>query len=121
MLKVQAERIETVTILHFEGRIVNGIATTTLREAVFAQTGANTLVLDFAQIDLIDAGGLGALLELREWTQLNGIEFNLMNVVGRVLYVFEITRLDSVFQIVSEEMVLATATRSTPVIASANA
>lgn len=106
MLKVEAEKLGTVTIMHFEGRIVNGIATTILRESVFNQQGATTLILDFAQVDLIDAGGLGALLELREWTQLTGIEFKLMNVIRRVRQVFEITRLDSVFDITSEDIVL---------------
>ena len=120
MLKVEAEKLGTVTILHFEGRIVNGIATTILCESVFNQAGANTLILDFAHVDLIDAGGLGVLLELREWTQLSGIEFKLMNVIKRVRQVFEITRLDSVFDITSEDMVLSAAPGSSSVVASAN-
>jgi anti-sigma B factor antagonist len=110
MLKVEAEKLGTVTILRFEGRIVNGIATRILRESVFNQAGANTLILDFAHVDLVDAGGLGTLLELREWTQLTGIEFKLMNVVRRVRQVFEITRLDSVFDITSEDVVLSATT-----------
>jgi anti-anti-sigma factor len=100
--------------LHFEGRFLNGIAATILRESVFNQAGANTLILDLADIDLIDAGGLGALLELREWTQLTGIEFKLMNVIGRIRQVFEITRLDSVFDITSEDMILSAATGQVP-------
>ena len=68
-------------------------------------------------VDLIDAGGLGALLELREWTQLMGIEFKLMNVINRVRQVFEITRLDSVFDIMSEEVVLSAATEPSSVVA----
>jgi anti-anti-sigma factor len=118
MLKVQAEKLGTFTILHFQGRIVNGIATTTLREAVFAQTRASTVVLNLAQVDLIDAGGLGALLELREWTQSKRIEFRLMNVTRLVQHVLEITRLDSVFETTSQEMVLVAA-GLTSVIASA--
>jgi anti-anti-sigma factor len=116
-LKVEAEKLDTVTTLHLKGRIVNGIAITNLRDAVFSQIGATTLVLNFAQVDLIDAGGLGALLELREWTQLNGIEFKLMNVIGRVQHVFEITCLDSVFEVTSEDMVLTAATGASSTIA----
>lgn len=106
MLKVEAEELGMVTILHLKGRVLAGIATTFLRESVFNQAGASTLILDFAHVDLIDAGGLGTLLELREWTQFMGIELKLMNVIGRVRQVFEITRLDSVFDISSGEMVL---------------
>jgi anti-sigma B factor antagonist len=118
MLKVEAEKLGTVTILHFEGRIVSGISTTILRESVLNQAGANALILDFAHVDLIDAGGLGALLELREWTQLTGIEFKLLNVISRVRQVFEITRLDSLFDINSEDMVLSAATGSSSVVES---
>lgn len=120
MLNVEAEKLGAVTILHFEGRIVNGIATTILRESVLNQAGAKTLILDLAHVDLIDAGGLGALLELREWTQLTGIEFKLMNVTRRVRQVFEITRLDSVFYITSEGMVLTAPTAPSSVVAPAN-
>ena len=120
MLKVEAEKLGTVTILHFEGRIVSGISTKILRESVINQTGANTLILDFAHVDLIDAGGLGALLELREWTQLTAIEFKLVNVIRRVRQVFEITRLDCVFDINSEDKVLSAATGPSSVVASAN-
>lgn len=112
MLKIQAEKLGTVTILHIEGRIVIGNATTTLRETVLAQGGANTVVLDFAEVDLIDASGLGALLELREWTQSKGIEFKLMSVIRRVKHVFEITCLDSVFEIISEDMILTAVTEA---------
>jgi anti-anti-sigma factor len=120
MLKVRAEKLGKVTILHFQGRIVNGITTTTLREAVFAQARVSTVVLNLAQVDLIDAGGLGTLLELREWTQAKGIEFKLMNIISLVRQVFEITRLDSVFEITSQEMILTAAAGSTSVIASPN-
>ena len=107
MLKVNAEKSGYVTVLHFHGRIVNGLATAALREAVFAQTDAHSVVLDFAQVDLIDAGGLSALLELRKWTHSKGIEFRLMNITRFVQQVLQITRLDSVFEISTHEGALS--------------
>jgi anti-anti-sigma factor len=98
MLRVQVEQLGDVVVLHIQGRIVFGVATTTLREAVFAQAGVSAVLLDLAQVSLIDAGGLGALLELREWAQSNGIEFKIMNVRRLVQQVFEITCLDTVFE-----------------------
>jgi anti-anti-sigma factor len=105
MLNIQVEKLGAVDVLHFRGRIVYGVATTTLREAVFSQANASVVVLDLAQVVLIDASGLGALLELREWTQSKGIEFKLMNVRNLVQQVFEITRLDTVFEISSRESI----------------
>src|SRR6266481_5491659 len=105
MLKVQVEKLGDKVVLHIQGRIVHGVATTTLREAVFAQAGASAVLLDLAQVGLIDAGGLGTLLELRQWTQSKGIEFRLKNVRKLVQQVFEITRLDTVFEISSRESI----------------
>jgi anti-anti-sigma factor len=83
-----------------QGQIVNG-ETETLRQAVQSQRDASTVVLDLSQVSIVDARGLGAMLELREQAQSKGISFKLMNVgklVGRVL---EVTRLDSVFEVTS--------------------
>jgi len=98
MLKVSAEKLGSVTVLHFEGRIVNGDAIKVLCDAVLAQTEACAVVLDLAKVDLVDAGGLGALIDLREWTQARGIELRLTNVTKLVRQVLEIARLDSVFK-----------------------
>jgi anti-anti-sigma factor len=106
VLKVRAEKLGTVTIFHFEGRIVNGIATSALREAVFDHLHSNTVILNLAHVDLIDAGGLGALLELRAWTQSKGIAFKLTNVTRLVHHVFEITCLDSGFEITPQEIAI---------------
>jgi hypothetical protein len=59
------------------------------------------VVLDLAQVDRVDAGGLGVLLGLREWTRFRAIRFKLMNVMNRVLQVLELTKLDRVFEFCS--------------------
>jgi len=56
-------------------------------------------VLDLAQVNTIDASGLGVLLKLREQTQAKGIEFKLRNVTSLVGRVLEITRLNTVFAV----------------------
>jgi anti-anti-sigma factor len=105
MLNVRTEKLGDVTVLHLRGRIVNGEATKTLSEVVRGQADAFAIVLDLAEVDLIDARGLGVLVELRQWTRSRGIEFRLMNVTRLVKQVLAITRLDSVFQVSSREKV----------------
>ena len=111
MLRVHTQRLGDVATLRFHGRIVNGVETVMLRKAVFAQEGASVVVLDLARVNGVDAGGLGSLLELREWTQSKGIEFRLVNVTKLVKQVLEITRLDAVFEISSEEDTQSNVTR----------
>ena len=98
MLKVQARSLGSVAILRLDGQIVKG-ETEILRHAVRALSETSTVKLDLASVTTVDAGGLGAMLELREWTQAMGIRFELLNVTKRIGMLLELTRLDSVFQI----------------------
>jgi anti-anti-sigma factor len=96
MLKVHIKKTGNVAIVHLKGGIVTG-ETASLRNAVQSQSDVSMVVLDFCEVSMLDAGGLGLLLKLRQETQAKGIEFRLMNVTKLVRKVFEITRLNSVF------------------------
>ena len=100
MLKVQAKNFGTVAILCLEGQIVNG-ETEILRNAVHSLTEVSAVILDFARVTTVDAGGLGVMLALREQVESKEIRFELMNVNNRVGMVLKLTRLDSVFRIIS--------------------
>ena len=97
MLKVHTTKSGNVSVVCVQGRIVRG-ETDTLRNAVLSESNASAMVLDLGRVSIIDAGGLGVLLELRELTESRGIEFRLRNVTKLVRHVLEITRLDSVFE-----------------------
>ena len=100
MLKVQAKNFGTVAILCLQGQIVTG-ETEILRNAVHSLPEVSAVVLDFARVTTVDAGGLGVMLALRQQVESKGIRFELMNVNQRVSMVLKLTRLDSVFQIMS--------------------
>ena len=101
MLSVQTQRSGNVAKLCVQGRLVSG-ETDVLSDAVRSQLNSSVIVLDFAGVEMIDARGLGVLLELREFCQLKGIEFRLLNVNSLVEEVLEITRLNSVFDVSSQ-------------------
>ena len=98
MLKVQATNLGPVAVLRLDGQVVNG-ETEILRNAVRSLSAVSAVKLDLASVTTLDAGGLGAMLELREWTEARGIRFELMNVTKRISMLLQLTRLDSVFQI----------------------
>ena len=100
MLKIDARNLETITILSLQGQIVAG-ETEILRNAVWSLTNKSAVILDFARVTTVDAHGLGVLLQLREQTQAKAMQFELMNISKPLSKVLEMTRLDSVFQIVS--------------------
>ena len=98
MLKVHAKKSNSVEILCLEGQIING-DTEALRSAVELAPDASEIILDFSNVTLVDAHGLGVLLQLREQALASGIHFELINVSENLSRVFEITRLDTVFEI----------------------
>ena len=101
MLKVHKKQLGDVAVLCLQGEIIIG-EITSLRDAVLSQSEATSWILDLTRVSRIDARGLGLLLELREWTLARGQEFKLRNINRLVRQVFEITHLDSVFEVEKE-------------------
>ena len=100
MLKVHSKKTGTVAILFVQGQFVRG-ETEILSNAMCSLPEVSTVILDLAGVSIVDAGGLGALLELHAQAESKGIRFELMNVTKWVSKVLEVTRLDSVFRITS--------------------
>ena len=98
MLKVHAKKLNAVEILSLEGQIING-DTEILRSAVELVPHSSDVILDMSNVTLVDAHGLGVLLQLREQSLASGIHFELINVSENLSKVFEITRLNTVFEI----------------------
>ena len=98
MLKIHAKKSNAAAVLRLEGQIING-ETEILRSAVQSASGAGEIVLNLANVRVVDAHGLGVLLELREQTLAKGAHFELINVSKSLYRIFEITRLNTVFDI----------------------
>jgi anti-sigma B factor antagonist len=99
MLKVHTRNLGNVAVVCLQGRIVNG-ETSCLREVVNSQLNDSSVVLDLARVSTIDASGLGLMLALRRQAEAKGVGLKLMNVSTFVKQVFEITRLDTVFEVI---------------------
>ncbi len=116
MLAIDIERKGSTTVVWCAGRIVVGEGVSKLRDAVLCELGQQSIVLDLAAVEAIDAGGLGLLVFLHTCAHGLGIELKLMNPTPRVAELLRLTNLDSVFEILSAEDVssrYATVTRAT--------
>ena len=111
MLKVHAKKLDAVEVLGLEGQIING-DTEVLRTAVQSASGTGEIVLDLRNVSVVDAHGLGVLLQLREETLAKGIHLELRNVSKSLYRLFEITRLNTVFEIGSDVQFLPHVTYS---------
>jgi len=98
MLKVHVKKLDGVEILCLEGQLING-DTEGLCSALQSVPDTSDIILNMSNVTIVDAHGLGVLLQLREQTLAKGIHFELINVSKRLYRLFEITRLHTVFEI----------------------
>jgi anti-anti-sigma factor len=103
MLNVTIQHSEDRAVLRCVGRIVAGDEADILRKAVLSQVNSRTVVLDLTRVDAIDGGGMGVLVFLQGWARATEVDLKLMNPTSRVRELFELTNLDSVFEIFSSE------------------
>lgn len=111
MLKIHAKKLDAVEVLCLEGQIVNG-ETEILCSAMHSASGARDIMLNLSNVTNVDAHGLGVLLQLREQALTKGIHFKLTNVSKTLYRIFEITRLNTVFEINSDIQVFSEVTYS---------
>ena len=100
MLTVRIQKMQDVTVIHCAGRIAFPHASE-LRAAIFRHTRTRALVLDLADVLVIDAAGLGVLVSLRTWAKQTRTDLKLMNVTPRVEQLLGLTRLKSEFEVCS--------------------
>lgn len=96
MLKVHAKKSNVAEVLCLEGQIVRG-ETEMLRSVVQLTSNTREIILDLSNVNVVDAHGLGVLLQLREQSLARGVRFELTNVSKSLYRIFEITRLNTVF------------------------
>ena len=100
MLNVQIKNLGRVAILNLQGEIVIG-QTETLRDAVESVPRMSSVIVDLSGVRLMDAHGLGLMLQLREQSHAKGGGFQLVNANRTLREILRITRLDGVFQVSS--------------------
>ena len=98
MLKVERKNLGTVSLLNLDGNLLIG-ETDSVREVVRTLPLNSSVILDLSHVTMVDAHGLGVLLQLREQAIARDMKFGLMNVSSQLREIFSTTRLDTVFQI----------------------
>ena len=102
-LIVKQRNVSDIVVLDLTGRL--WILDLPLRDLVNAilSTGKQNFVLNLAEVDYMDSSGLGQLISI--WTSIrhkNGY-MTLLNPSKRIQRLFEITHLNTVFEICHQE------------------
>jgi anti-anti-sigma factor len=101
MLKVTVRKVGGIVVIRCVGRIVAGEDFRAVRDGVGHSEGNRLIVVNLAEVDAIDAAGLGLLVSLHTSAAIAGLELMLMNPSERTRELLTLTRLDSVLEICS--------------------
>jgi anti-anti-sigma factor len=99
MLTIDVEKTGDVAVVRCVGRIVRGGEVRTLRNAVFSEKDIRIVVIDLSDVEMLDAGGLTALLSLQQWARNRNVQLKLVNPSHFVNEVLTRTGLNRVFDI----------------------
>ena len=101
MLKVTIRKVGGIVVIRCVGRIVADEDFCAVRDGI-GHSGENRfIVVNLAEVDAIDAAGLGLLVSLHTSPGIAGVELKLMNTSERTRELLTLTRLDSVLEICS--------------------
>ncbi len=97
------DREGDVTVLDVEGELVVGNRRA-LKDEVLSRLGEgdDKFVLDFEDASYIDSSGLGVLVSLSKRIREEGGELRLAGLDDDLRTLFELTRLDTLFQIADD-------------------
>jgi anti-sigma B factor antagonist len=93
-------RFNDVTVIDVEGQLIVGNRQE-LKQRVLQEleSGGRKFLIDFSQTGYIDSSGLGVLVSLSKKIREQGGELRLANLNEDLRTLFELTKLDTLFQI----------------------
>jgi len=94
------DKLNDITVIDVEGQLIVGNRQE-LKQKVLQELegGQRKFLIDFAQTGYIDSSGLGVLVSLSKKIREQGGELRLSNLNEDLRTLFELTKLDTLFQI----------------------
>lgn len=104
-LSISNRKSGDVTIIDLAGKIALGESNRALHEAIRALTaaGEKNIVLDLANVTLIDSSGLGELVASYASVERSGGALKLASLSDRFIELIHITKLYTVFDVFDNE------------------
>ncbi|HZP23638.1 MAG TPA: STAS domain-containing protein [Terriglobales bacterium] len=99
MLKVDIQSAPSVATLHCSGRLVLGVEAETLRCLTTSRTERHVL-LDLSRVQIVDAAGLGLLVELHLWAHKRSARLSIASRSLPAHRLLAMTGLDRVLHLV---------------------
>ena len=103
-MSFQLSKVNDVTVIEVEGQLIVGNRNE-LKNKVLekVELGEQAFVIDFANTAYIDSSGLGVLVSLSKKIREHGGELRLSGLSEDLRTLFELTKLDTLFQIAEDK------------------
>ena len=103
-MSFQVSKVNDVTVIEVEGQLIVGNRNE-LKEKVLEkiELGEQAFEIDFANTAYIDSSGLGVLVSLSKKIREHGGELRLSGLSEDLRTLFELTKLDTLFQIAEDK------------------
>ena len=97
----------SITIVDLRGSIDLGEASLTLRHTIrdLVETGRTKIILNFSEVNSIDSAGVGELAGAYVPVKSKGGELKFLNPTKKVNDMLQITQLDRVFEVYTDEQI----------------
>ena len=105
--------VDGITIVDIKGRIVLGEESAKLRQLVadLVGKGQRKILLNLVHVNYIDSSGLGSLVSSLARVRMYDGELKLLNLTKRVHEMMQVTKLNTVFEIMDDEAVAVSSFR----------
>ena len=106
-LEITTREFDRVVVVDVVGKLTTTEGRTPLRDLihVLSETGDKRFLLNLAGVDYVDSTGMGELVRCFSIVRQKGGEMKLLQVNKRVADLLQITRLNTIFEIYTEERV----------------
>ena len=104
-MKIEVRTIGDVKIMDCSGKIVLGEGTVAVRNKVqdLLQSGSKKLILNLADVNYVDSGGIGELVRNHITAINNGGRMKLLNLTKKIEQLLVIAKLETVFDTFDNE------------------
>jgi anti-sigma B factor antagonist len=118
-MQTTTRQIGNVVVIDISGRITHGEGNVRLREIVHDLLGKDNkkILLNLGEVHYVDSSGMGELVRVYTTIRSQGGEVRLVNLSGRIRGLLQMTRLNAVFQIESDEASAIASFGATPEVA----
>jgi len=100
-MDVRINQTEGVTIAEVEGEI--NISTSPELKKRFEKVSEPKVIINLSKVDYVDSSGLATLVEILKKARSRGGSIHLTHLSDKVRSLFEITKLDKLFGIYSDD------------------